>query len=178
MRGAVGGAGRGVQPPSSTERAVVPWSEGAALRVRAVLRPASTQNKGGFPCRAPPSRTLPRCRGAFRSTREAPEPPRVPSPRRPAPFRGQKAGRGPQRNMAVLRAFPRAGPALRSRPRPLLPPEAAQSSRPGEKYHRRSSYTGVDLIKPPPIVYFNIALVTEIIKMDSAASSLVLSPFN
>lgn len=180
-RGREGSGGRRRAGRAATEQhreGVVPWSEGAALRVRAVLRPASTQNKGGFPCRAPPSRTVPRCRGAFRSTWEAPEPPRVPSPRRPAPFRGQKAERGPQRNMAVLRAFPRAGPALRSRPRPLLPPEAAQSSRPGEKYHRRSSYTGVDLIKPPPIVYFNIALVTEIIKMDSAASSLVFSPFN
>lgn len=48
---------------------------------------------------------------------------------------------------------------------------------PGEKYHRRNSYTGVNLIKPPPIVYFNIALVTEIIKMDSAAKLISSFPF-
>ena len=52
-----------------------------------------------------------------------------------------------------------------------------QRHQPGKKYHRRNSSTGVNLIKPPPLVYFNIALVTEIIKMDSA-NSLVLSPFN
>lgn len=48
---------------------------------------------------------------------------------------------------------------------------------PGEKYHRRNSYTGVNLIKPPPIVYFNIALVTEIIKMDSVAKLISSFPF-
>lgn len=68
-------------------------------------------------------------------------------------------------------------------PSQLPSPGSWQTSRrlgehlPGEKYHRRNSYTGVNLIKPPPIVYFNIALVTEIIKMDSVAKLISFFPF-
>lgn len=169
----MGGAGRGgAGRPAAKQRGEAgrPSVQGCD-QDRAKARPHSTRRR--FPPSNPALTRSAALPGSVQPARGAP-----PAPPSPGAAPTAEGRRGSRRNMAALRAFPGAGPALRSRPRPLLPPEAAQSSRPGEKYHRRSSYTGVDLIKPPPIVYFNIALVTEIIKMDSAASSLVLSPLN